>query len=148
MKKLFILIAAVALMATTACNEKPAKGSDNATEQVQQAPGQAGDAASAVKVAPMEKAAPTADGKDHTMAQFNTKEYEVSVVNLADGKYRVTLAKGGKADKVYESANCRIQGDSYLMQTEDGVNVLINGKDGKIVVMNETEIIYRGQEDK
>ena len=125
MKKLFILIAAVALMATTACNEKPAKGSDNATEQVQQAPGQAGDAASAVKVAPMEKAAPT-----------------------ADGKYRVTLAKGGKADKVYESANCRIQGDSYLMQTEDGVNVLINGKDGKIVVMNETEIIYRGQQGK
>jgi hypothetical protein len=143
MKKFSILIAALALMAMTACNEKVAKNDENteanATEQVHKA----GDSVSAVKVEPMEKAAPTADGKDHTVAKFNTKEYEVTVENLANGNYRVTM-KDGKDDKVYETSNCRIQGQSYLMQTEDGTNVLINGKDGKIVVMNKSGIIYKG----
>lgn len=147
MKKFSILLAAVALMAMTACNEKDAKNNENAqgnaTEQVEKAAGKAGDSVSAVKVEPMEKAAPTADGKDHTVAKFNTKEYEVTVENLANGNYRVTM-KDGKADKVYETANCRIQGESYLMQTADGTNVLINGKDGKIVVMNKSGIIYKG----
>ena len=145
MRKNLILFAAVALMAMTGCN-KPVQGGDNAntTEQVENAPAKDGVPAGSVKVQPMEKAAPTADGKDHTVAKFNTKEYEVSVENLADGTYRVSMMKDGKADKVYESKNCRIQGDSYLMQTSDGINVLINGKDGKIVVMNQKEIIYSG----
>ena len=146
MKKFSILLAAVALMAMTACNEKDAKNNENAqgntTEQVEKAAGKA-DSAGAVKVEPMEKAAPTADGKDHTVAKFNTKEYEVTVENLANGNYRVTM-KDGKDDKVYETSNCRIQGESYLMQTADGTNVLINGKDGKIVVMNKSGIIYKG----
>lgn len=147
MKKSFILFAAVALMAMTGCN-KPVEDNSNAnkteTEQVEKTPAKGGDSVSTIKVKPMEKAAPTTDGKDHTVAQFNTKEYEVTVENLADGTYRVSLMKDGKADKVYESKNCRIQGDSYLMQTSDGINVLINGKEGKIVVMNNKDIIYSG----
>ena len=144
MKKILILFAAVALMAMTACNEKVDKSdtqNGNAPAKTEKAEGK--DAVKVKKVEPMEKAEPTVDGKDHTVAKFNTKEYEVTVENLADGKYRVTM-KDGKDDKVYETANCRIQGDSYLMQTEDGTNVLINGKDGKIVVMNKTGIIYKG----
>ena len=115
MKKLSILIVAVAMMAMTACNEKPAKNNngENGTAIEQQT------TPNAAEVPPMEKAAPTADGKDHNVAKFNTKEYEISVDNLADGTYRVTMSKDGK-------------------------NLLINGKDGKIVILNNKEIIYRG----
>jgi hypothetical protein len=146
MKKFSILFAAVALMAMTACNEKATQGdaqNENApatkTEQV------AKDSTKAVTVAPMEKAEPTDDGKDHTVAQFNTKEYQVTVENLADGTYRVSMAKDGKNEQVYETKNCRIQGDGYLMQTEDGKNILINGKKGQIVILSEKEILYKGQ---
>ena len=150
MKKVLVLFAAVALMAMTACNEKPAKGdaeNTNApakTEQAEQAAKGGDNAVKATKVTPMEKAEPTSDGKDHTVAKFNTKEYEVTVENLADGTYRVSLAKGGKNEQVYETKNCRIQGDGYLMQTDDGKNILINGKDGKIVILNDKEILYKG----
>lgn len=146
MKKLFILFAAVALMSMTACNEKPAKGdsqSENAPATIEQTT-TAGDSVKAVKVTPMEKPKPTEDGKDHTVAQFNTKEYQVTVENLADGTYRVSLAKDGKNDQVYETKNCRIQGDGYLMQTSDGKNILINGKEGKIVILNDKQILYSG----
>lgn len=147
MKKFFILFAAVAMMAMTACNEKPAKteaqdANAPATENVQ------ADSASAVKVAPMEKPKPTADGKDHTVAKFNTDDYTVTVENLADGAYRVKLIKDGKEDKVYETKNCRIQGNAYILQTEDGKNVLINADKGQIVVMDKKEIIYKGQSSK
>ena len=141
-----MLIAAVALMAMTACNEKPAKDAaqgDNAnkSEQVEMnVPG-----AGTVKVAPMEKAAPTSDGKDHIVAEFNTAEYAVKVENLADGTYRVTMSQDGKAKDVYETKNCRIQGDGYLMQTDDGKNILVNGKKGQIVILNNKEILYKGQ---
>ena len=140
MKKLSILIVAVAMMAMTACNEKPAKNNngENGTATEQQT------TPNAAEVPPMEKAAPTDDGKDHNVAKFNTKEYEISVDNLADGTYRVTMSKDGKAEQVYETKNCQIQGDSYLMRTDDGKNLLINGKDGKIVILNNKEIIYRG----
>jgi hypothetical protein len=145
MKKLFILTAAVALMAMTACNEKAAKdGGDNqqpaATEQVKAA----GDT-TAPKVAPLEKPQPTQDGKDHAVAQFNTNEYQVTVENLADGTYRVKLAKDGKDEQVYETKNCRIQGNAYVMQTADGKNILINADKGQIVIMNKKEILYKGQ---
>ena len=144
MKKLSILIAAIAMMAMTACNEKPATN-ENAQNgvAVEQQNAPKGSATSA-NVPPMEKPTPTADGKDHSVAKFNTPEYEVNVENLADGTYRVTLSKDGKADQVYETKNCRIQGVSYLMRTDDGKNILINGKDGKIVIMNDKEIIYKG----
>lgn len=142
MKKISILFAAVALMAMTACNEKPAQTeskSENATEQTA-----APNDLKAAKVAPLEKAKPTDDGKDHTVAQFNTKEYQVTVENLADGTFRVSLAKDGKNEQVYETKNCRYQGDGYIMQTEDGKNIVVNGKEGKIIILNDKEILYSG----
>ena len=146
MKKFFILFAAVAMMAMTACNEKPAKteaqdANAPATEKVQ------ADSA-AVKMAPMEKPKPTEDGKDHTVAKFDTDDYTVTVENLANGAYRVTLIKDGKADQVYETKNCRIQGNAYILQTDDGKNILINADKGQIVVMDKKEIIYKGQSSK
>ena len=141
MKKIMILLAAVALMAMTACNEKPAKDAQTKENAIEKAEVKAD---STVKVSPMDKAQPIEDGKDHTVCEFNTKEYQVKVENLADGTYRVTLNKDGKADQVYETKNCRIQGNAYLMHTEDGKNVLINGDKGQIVIMNKNEIIYKG----
>ena len=144
MKKSLIYLAAVALMAMSACNEKPAKDNGDSTN----APAtemKAKDNPAAAQDAPkMEKPAPTADGKDHTVAQFNTKEYQVTVENLADGTYRVKLAKDGKEDQVYETKNCRIQGNAYVMQTNDGKNILINGDKGQIVIMTKNEILYKG----
>ena len=143
MKKIMILLAAVALMAMTACNEKPAKDAqtkENATEKVEAKAEQP----STVKVSPLDKPQPTEDGKDHTVAEFNTKEYQVKVENLADGTYRVTLNKDGKADQVYETKNCRLQGKTCLMHTDDGKNILINGDKGQIVIMDKKEIIYKG----
>ena len=80
MKKFSILLAAVAMMAMTACNEKPAKGSDEsnnaaATEQVDQTQKQA-------PTMSVEKAAPTKDGKDHTVADFSTKDYQIKLENM------------------------------------------------------------------
>lgn len=146
MKKIMILLAAVALMAMTACNEKPAKNDEAAKNATEKAEAKA--EPSTVKVTPMDKAQPTEDGKDHIVADFNTKEYQVRVMNLADGTYRVSLNQHGKAKEVYETKNCRIQGKAYLMQTEDGKNILINGEKGQIVIMDKKEIIYKGQAGK
>ena len=94
-------------------------------------------------VAKLEKVGPTEDGKDHNVAQFKTKEYDVTVDQLANGTMRVAL-KGASGDQSYESNNCRKQGDSYLMQTPDGKNILLNAKEGKIVIMDKKKIIYSG----
>ena len=34
------------------------------------------------------------------------------------------------------------------MQTADGKNILINGKDGKIVILNKKEILYKGSSEQ
>ena len=143
MKKIMILLAAVALMATTACNEKPAKEAQTKEIATEKAEAKA-EQPSTVKVSPLDKPQPTEDGKDHTVAEFNTKEYQVKVENLADGTYRVTLSKDGKAEQVYATKNCRVQGKACLMHTDDGKNILINGDKGQIVIMNKKEIIYKG----
>ena len=148
MKKFSILIAALAMMAMTACNEKAANGDTQNPNEATKTEQVAKDGVKASKMEPMEKPKPTEDGKDHTVAQFNTKEYQVTVENLADGTYRVSLAKDGKNEQVYETKNCRIQGDGYLMQTADGKNILINGKDGKIVILNNKEILYKGSSEQ
>ena len=144
MKKFLILFAAVTLLATTACNEKPAKDEKAKIEKTapENQPLKKIDP-KAAKAAPMTKVGPTEDGKDHMLADFNTKEYNVKLENLANGTMRVTL-KGGNGDQVYESNNCRVQGDSYLMQTTDGKNILMNAKEGKIVILNKKEIVYSG----
>ena len=150
MKKLFILTAAVALMAMTACNEKPAKEGEQlnapATEQI--------DTANGVQAKPkidVEKAAPTADGKNHVVAEFNTKEYQMKLENLADGTYRVSMWKAGQdksgtPEKLAESKKCVMKDGGYLMKTDDGTIYVINTKAGaeNITIMNDKGIVYNG----
>lgn len=150
MKKLFILTAAVALMAMTACNEKPAKEGEQlnapATEQIDTANG--GQTKPKIDV---EKAAPTADGKDHVVAEFNTKEYQMRLENLADGTYRVSMWKAGQdksgtPEKLAESKKCVMKDGGYLMKTDDGTIYVINTKAGaeNITTMNDKGIVYNG----
>ena len=150
MKKLFILTAAMALMAMTACNEKPAKEGEQlnapATEQIDTANG--GQAKPKIDV---EKAAPTADGKDHVVAEFNTKEYQMRLENLADGTYRVSMWKAGQdksgtPEKLAESKKCVMKDGGYLMKTDDGTIYVINTKAGaeNITIMNDKGIVYNG----
>ena len=151
MKKFSILFAAVALMAMTACNEKPAKNEVNAdanapaTEQV--------DTAQAKVM--VEKAAPTEDGKDHTVAEFNTKEYQVKLENLADGTYRLSMwkagqDKSGKPERLVETKKCVLSGKNYLMKDDEGNNYIIsNGtKKQEVTIMNANSIIYHGENAK
>lgn len=146
MKKFFILFAAVALMAMTACNEKPAKGNkdaanDNAAvENVDKA-----DTTKQKAVVDVEKAQPTKDGKDHIVAEFETKDNQVRLENLADGTYRLSLwkvgqDKSGKADQIIETKECVLQGGNYLMRSSDGTNYVIDSKKNRIVMMDKKNI--------
>ncbi len=145
MKKFSILFAAVALMAMTACNEKPAKNEANAdanapaTEQV--------DTAQAKVM--VEKAAPTEDGKDHVAVEFADKEYQVRLENLADGTYRLSLwkvgqDKSGKPEQVVESKKCVMDKSNYLMKGEDGKNYIIRAKAGQeaLIIMDKSGVVY------
>ena len=137
MKKFFILFAAVAMMAMTACNEKPAKADGNengvnGTEQVDSA--QLKKSAAKVDV---DRAQPTEDGKDHVVAQFNTPDYQVQLENLADGTYRVSMWKVGQDKAGMKDGN-------YLMKTEDGTIYVINSNAGNesLTIMKDNEMIY------
>lgn len=137
MKKLSILIAAVAMMAMTACNEKPAKNDANtsvpATEQT--------DTATTAPKVNVQKAAPTKDGKDHTVAEFKTKEYQVKLENLADGTFRLTYN-----DQVVEAKQCVMQKDNYLMKDESGKVYIVKSTNGseELTIMDNKNIIYHG----
>ena len=151
MKKLFILTAAVAMMAMTACNEKPAKEGEQqnnapATEQIDTAQG-----AQAKPKVDVQRAEPTKDGKDHVVAEFNTKEYQVRLENLADGTYRVSMwkageDKSGKPEKLAETKKCVMKDGGYLMKTDDGTIYIINAKAGaeNVTIMNDKGIEYNG----
>lgn len=148
MKKYFILLAAVALMAMTACNEKPAKNAGANAPATEQTDKQ--DKAGMPKVN-VEKAAPTEDGKDHTVAEFNTKEYQVRLENLADGTYRLSMwkagqDKSGKPERLVETKKCVLQGKNYLMKDGDGNHYIITNADGKneITIMSSNSIVYHG----
>lgn len=145
-----MLFAVVALLAMTACNEKPAKTTDAAngapateqTDTTKQAPKAKID---------VEKIAPTDDGKDHIVGEFDTKEYQVRVENLADGTFRVSMwkpgqDKNGKPDQVAESKKCVMKDGAYLMQTPDGKNYIINTKAGSqsIIIMDDKGVVYNG----
>ena len=149
MKKFSIMIAAVALMAMTACNEKPAKNADEATkpaatEQVDTA------AAKNNPKVNVERAKPTEDGKDHTVAQFKTEKYQVKLENLADGTFRLTLTEGGNANQVVETKDCVMQGGNYLMKANDGKIYIITDKadSEQLTIMTDKEILYNGQAAK
>jgi len=149
MKKFFFLVAAVALMAMTSCNEKPAKNADSsqqvpAAEQV--------DSAKMEKSAPkvdVDHAKPTEDGKDHTVAEFATPDYQVRLENLADGNYRISLwkagqDKSGKPEQVAQTKQCVMKDDNYLMKTDDGTIYVINAKKGaeQLSIMKGDKLIY------
>lgn len=156
MKKFFILIAVVAMMAMTACNEKPAKNDANGTDQNAPATEQVGpeaqaDGANSPKV-DVEKAKPTEDGKDHTVATFNTSDYQVQLDNLADGTYRISLWKTGqdkstKPEQVADTKQCVMKDNNYLMKTDDGTIYVINAQKGaeQLTIMNGEKILYPKQ---
>ncbi len=142
MKKYFILLAAVALMAMTACNEKPAKTENAEAPAIEKVDTAKQGAQPKVNV---EKAAPTEDGKDHIVAEFNTQDNQVRLENLADGTYRLSLwktgnDKGGKADQVVETKNCVLQGGNYLMKTDDGTVYVIDSNKGSVAMMDKKNI--------
>lgn len=150
MKKFSILFAAVAMMALTACNEKPAK---NNADAEQAAPAQTEQAAPAEKqgnpTVSVEHAKPTEDGKDHTVAEFNTDDYQARLENLADGTYRLSLwkagqDKSGKPDQVAETKQCVMNGNTYLMKTADGSVYVIdqNSPSNKLTIMKGDQIVY------
>jgi len=151
MKKFFILSVAAAMLALTACNEKPAKTDNNAngseapaTEQVDSAKIKKSEAKIDV-----DRAEPTQDGKDHIVAEFNDPQYQVRVENLADGTYRISMWKIGqdkssKPERVAESKQCVMKDKNYLMKTADGTTYVVNAQPGaeQIIIMNENEMIY------
>jgi len=152
MKKFFILIAAVAMMAMTACNEKPAKASDDANAPATQ---QVDTTKNVQPKLNVERAKPTDDGKDHTVAEFNTKEYQTRLENLADGTYRLSLWNAGKdkngaPDQKVETKQCVLQGSNYLMKADDGKVYIISAKAGseQLTIMTEKEIVYNGKSAK
>ena len=136
----------------TACNEKPAKEGEQqnnapATEQIDTAQG-----AQAKPKIDVQRAEPTKDGKDHVVAEFNTKEYQVSLENLADGTYRVSMwkigeDKSGKPEKLAETKKCVMKDGGYLMKTDDGTVYIINAKAGaeNVTIMNDKGIVYNGK---
>lgn len=152
MKKFLILFAAGALMLMTACNEKPAK--NDAEDSKNPAPTEQVDSTKAPKVN-VEKAAPTDDGKDHTVAEFNTKEYQVRLENLADGTFRLSMwkagqDKSGKPEQTVETKKCVMQGGNYLMKGDDGKVYVINSKAGaeQLTIMDNKNIVYNGGNGK
>ena len=147
MKKFSILIAAVAMMAMTACNGKVEKNDSDANapaaQQVEKAaqPGK--------PKLTVEKAAPTSDGKDHTVAEFANKDYQVKLENLADGTYRLSLwkagqDKAGQPDQVIETKTCVKDKEAFLMKDQDGKNYIIKATPGKesILIMDKKGVIY------
>jgi major membrane immunogen (membrane-anchored lipoprotein) len=142
MKKYFILFAVVALISMTACNEKPAKTEKSETPASEQVDTAKQAAQPKVNV---EKAAPTEDGKDHIVAEFDTQDNQVRLENLADGTYRLSMwkkgqDKGGKADQVIETKKCVLQGGNYLMRDEDGTVYVIDSNKGSVAVMDKKNI--------
>ena len=148
MKKFSILFATVALIAMTACNEKPAKNAEG--ETTQPATEQVDTAKKGNKpTVNVERAKPTEDGKDHTVAEFKTDKYQVKLKNLADGTFRLSLADGG-ANQIVETKNCVMQGGNYLMKADDGKVYIITAKENaqQLTIMTDKEILYNGKAGK
>ncbi len=154
MKKLFILFAAVAMMTTTACNEKPSKAAQPAEKQQTEAEA-LNDTTGKKPGIDVQKAAPTPDGKDHTVAEFNTADYQVRLENLADGNFRLSLWKPGAdkssaPDQVVKTKKCVMQKDNYLMKDADGKVYVIKSTAGseELTIMDQKKITYHGSNAK
>ena len=156
MKKFFILFAAVAMMAMTACNEKPAKNAEG--EKASESKSEVEQLMDTTGKRPnidVKKAEPTPDGKDHTVAEFNTDDYQVRLENLADGNFRLSLWKPGaskasKPDQEVKTRKCVMQKDNYLMKGPDGQVYVIKSTPGseELTIMNQNKITYHGANGK
>lgn len=151
MKKLTILFAAVALMAMTACNEKPAE--NNAapadakapTKTEQQTPA-ADNPADQPKVN-VEHIKATNDGKEAAMAEFtDAKGTKVKLVNKGDGTVNVRIWVNGKDAPAFDvdSKNCVTGDKNYMLQSADGTTVILVTEPGKenVTVMKGKQIAY------
>ena len=153
MKKFFILFAAVAMMAMTACNEKPAKKAQ--TDENQTNPTEMMDTTGKKPNVDVQKAAPTEDGKDHTVAEFNTADYQIRLENLADGNFRLSLwkpgaDKSGKPEQEVKTRKCVMQKDNYLMKDDKGQVFIIKSTPGseEFTILNNNKIVYHGANGK
>ena len=153
MKKFFILFAAVALMAMTACNEKPAKKTQ--ADEKQNEVTEMMDTTGKKPGVDVQKAAPTADGKDHTVAEFKTTDYQVRLENLADGNFRLSLwkagaDKSGKPEQEVKTKKCVMQKENYLMKDDSGKVFIIKSTPGseELTILNDNKIIYHGANGK
>ena len=147
MKKLSIILVAMVLIAMTACKkEKTEQGTNNKaqTEQVDK---------NGPKISPdVKKAAPTEDGEDHMLCEFNTKEYQIRLENMADGTFRLSMWKVGqdKSETPEQVVNCKkavSQGQTYVMDDGNGKQYMITGIPGKesIYIVEGNKFVYQGK---
>lgn len=147
MKKFSIILVAMALIAMVSCKkENAAQGNEGAakTEQVD---------TKGPKISPdVKKAAPTEDGKDHTLCEFNTKEYHVLLENLADGSFRLSMWKAGqdKSGKPEQEVTCKkaaSQGQTFVMDDENGKKYMITATPGQesIYIVEGNKFAYQGK---
>lgn len=151
MKKLTILFAAVALMAMTACNEKPAensavKGDAKAPAKTEQQAPAADNPADQPKVN-VEHIKATNDGKEAAMAEFtDAKGTKVKLVNKGDGTVNVRIWVNGKDAPAFDvdSKNCVTGDKNYMLQSADGTTVILVTEPGKenVTVMKGQQIVY------
>ena len=151
MKKLTILFAAVALIAMTACNEKPAE--NNAAPADAKAPAKteqqtpaADNPADQPKVN-VEHIKATNDGKEAAMAEFtDAKGTKVKLVNKGDGTVNVRIWVNGKDAPAFDvdSKNCVTGDKNYMLQSADGTTVILVTEPGKenVTVMKGQQIAY------
>ena len=151
MKKLTILIAAVALMVMTACNEKiqekKANDAKAPANTEQKAPDSTGVKQPKVNV---ERPQPTSDGKDKVLAEFvDAKGSQVKLENKADGTIHLSIwtkgqDKNGAPKYDVLTKNCVMNKDNYLMQGADGVSYVVKTTSGAehVAIMSQKEVIY------
>lgn len=152
MKKFSIILIAMAMIAMTSCKKEKAEQAEQAktsnsapkTEQVEK---------NGPKISPdVKKAAPTADGKDHTLCEFNTKEYQLRLENLADGTFRLSMWKTGQdksstPDQVINCKKAAYQGETFVMDEGNGKKYLITSTPGQesIFIVQGDKFLYQGK---
>ncbi|MBO4803127.1 MAG: hypothetical protein J5503_01145 [Muribaculaceae bacterium] len=151
MKKLTILLAAVALLSMSACSDKNQEqkaGDAKAPAKTEQTSNDSTNAANPnVNV---ERPQPTDDGKDKVVAEFaDAKGSQIKLENMADGSIHLRVwtkgqDKNGTPEYDVMTKNCVMGQDSYLMQSEDGTSFIVKVASGAehLSIMNGKEVVY------
>ena len=156
MKKITILFAAAALLATTACNEKfekPAANGNDSTVKTEQQAAPKDSAAKSPKIN-VERPKPTSDGKDKVVGEFtDANGYQVKLVNNADGAIHLSVWKPGQDKSSLPqynvvTKNCVMGKDNYMMKGEDGKSYVVNltSDGGEIFIMSNNTILYSSKQ--